>query len=111
MQSTCDYFASGTLELLSAGSVVLAIFHLAYDGGSVSGAVWTMDFLAATVTGESGASTGTAATQAQLKNAAGSAHLTGLTVGTSATDVIVNNTSIASGQNVTMNSATITHAA
>jgi hypothetical protein len=111
MHSTCDYFASGTLEILSAADVVLAIFHLAYDGGSVTGAVWTLDFLSTTVTGESGASGGTVATKAQIKNSAGAAHLTGLTVGLSATDVIVNNTSIASGQNLTMNSATVTHAA
>lgn len=111
MTATMTYFDNGTLELLSASNVVLAIFGLASPAGSVTGDVWTMAFDASTVTGESGAGAGTAATHAQIKNSGGSAHLTGLTVGTLGTDVIVNNTSIAAGQDVTMNSATITHAA
>lgn len=110
MTATRDYFANGTLELLSAGDVVLAIFGLSSGGGSISGAVWTITFDAGTVQGESGASTGTAATKAQIKTSGGSAHLTALTVGTSGTDVVLNNTSIASGQDVTISSATITHA-
>lgn len=110
MTATRDYFANGTLEILSAGDVVLAIFGLSTGGGSVASGVWTLAFDSSTVTGESGASTGTVATKAQIKTAGGSAHLTGLTVGLSGTDVIVDNTSIASGQSVAMNSATITHA-
>lgn len=110
MQATCDYFADGTLELLSAGDVVLAIFELASDGGSVAGAVWTIEFDADTVNGESAAGSGTVATKAQIKTSGGSAHLTGLTVGTSGTDVVLNNASIADGQEVTLTSATITHA-
>ncbi len=110
MTATRDYFANGTLEILSAADVVLAIFGLSSGGGSVTTGVWTITFDSNTVTGESGAGTGTAATKAQIKNSGGSAHLTGLTVGLSASDVIVDNTSIASGQSVVMNSATITHA-
>jgi hypothetical protein len=110
MTATRDYFANGTLELLSAGDVVLAIFGLSTGGGSVASGVWTITFDSNTVTGEAGASSGTAATKAQIKNSGGSAHLTGLTVGLSGTDVIVDNTSIAASQDIVMNSATITHA-
>lgn len=110
MTATRDAVADGTLEILSAGSTVLAIFGLSSGGGSISGGVWTLAFDAATVTGESGASTGTVATAARIKNSGGTARITGLTVGLSASDVIVDNTSIASGQSITMSSATITHA-
>lgn len=110
MTATRDYFANGTLELLSAGDVVLAIFGLSADAGDVAGAVWTLEFDSATVTGEAGAGAGTDATKAQIKTSGGSAHVTGLTVGESGTDVVLNNSNIASGQSVTLSSATITHA-
>ena len=80
--------------------------RIAASGGDISGAVWTLVFDASTV---SASGTGTAA-KAQVKTSGGSAHLTGLTVGTSGTDIVLENTSIASGQDVTLSSATITHA-
>ena len=71
--------------------------------------MWTLAFDFSTVA----ASAAGTANKAQIKRSAANgaaAHLTGLTVGTSGTDVILDNLSIASGQNVTLSSATITHA-
>lgn len=107
LDATRAYFANGTLEILTAGDVLLATFGLNALAGSVTGAVWTLGFDATTVQAVASG----AAAKAQIKTAGGLAHLTGLTVGTSAADLIVDNTNIATGQNVTINAATITHAA
>lgn len=54
--------------------------------------------------------TGTAAA-ARIRTASGGTDVvTGFTVGTSGTDIVLDNLSIAIGQQVTINSATITHA-
>lgn len=53
--------------------------------------------------------TGTAAA-ARIRDSNGVDIITGLTVGTSASDINLDSTSITSGQTVTINSATITHA-
>jgi hypothetical protein len=106
MTATRDQVANGTLEILTAADAVLATFGLDAVGGTISGAVWTLVFDASSVT--AGAS-GTAA-KAQIKNSGGTALITGLTVGTSGSDINLNNTSINSGQTVTLSSATITHA-
>lgn len=113
MTATRDYFANGTLELLSAADQVLAIFGLSADGGEVDGATWTLEFDATEISGEAAALTGTNAAKARVKTAGGAAHLTGLTVGLagSGADVIMTNTSISAGQEVGMISATFTHAA
>ena len=110
MTATRDAVADGTLEILSAADAVLAIFNLTLAGGTVSGAVWTLAFDAPTVTGEAAASTGTTATKAQIKDSGGTARITGLSVGTSGSAINLDNTNIASGQNVTLSSATFTHA-
>jgi hypothetical protein len=110
MTATRDVFANGTLELLSAGDVVLAIFGLDADAGSISNGVWTLEFDSTTVQGEAGASGGVDATKAQIKTSGGTARLTGLTVGTSGTDIVLDNNNIDQGQDVTLTSATITHA-
>ncbi|MDX0450699.1 hypothetical protein GOL37_27365 [Sinorhizobium medicae] len=107
MTATRDHFANGTLEILTAADAVLATFGLDAAGGTVSGAVWTLVFDNSTVA--AGAS-GTAA-KAQIKTGGGTAHLTGLTVGTSGSDINLDSVSITSGQNVTLSSATVTHAA
>ncbi len=109
MTATRDYFAGGTLEIMSAADVVLATFTLTGVGGSVATGVWALAFTASTVAAGDGGS-GTAATKAQIKNSGGSAHITGLTVGTTGADINLNNTSIATGQSVTLSSASITHA-
>lgn len=104
--ATRDYHANGTLEILTAADVVLATFGLDAAGGTISGAVWALVFDASSVTASG---TGTAA-KAQIKNSGGTAGITGLTVGTSGSDINLNNTSINSGQTVALLSATITHA-
>jgi hypothetical protein len=106
MTATRDYFANGTLEIMTSADAVLVTFGLDAAGGTVSSGVWTLVFDASTV---AAGATGTAA-KAQVKTSGGSAHLTGLTVGTSGQDINLNNTSITSGQNVTLSSATVTHA-
>lgn len=106
MTATRDYFADGTLEIMTSADAVLVTFGLSSGGGSVSGDTWTLAFDADTV---AATGTGTAA-KAQIKDSNGDAHLTGLTVGTSASDIILDNTSINTGQDVTMSSATIQHA-
>lgn len=52
--------------------------------------------------------TGTAA-EARFKDRDGANVITGLTVGTSGADVILDSVSITAGQTVTLNSATLTH--
>lgn len=101
-----DYHANGTLEILTAADAVLATFGLNASGGNIAGAVWTLVFDASTVTATG---TGTAA-KAQIKNSGGTAGITGLTVGLSASDIILDSVVITSGQNITLSSATITHA-
>lgn len=113
MTATRDDAASGILEIWTSGyATLLASFPLHTTGGDIAGAVWTLKF-----TGNAGALTvsaaaaGTAAA-ARVRNSGDTVTLVNnMTVGTSGTDVIVDNTNIASGQNVTCNSATITHAA
>lgn len=104
--ATRDAVANGSLEILTSGDSVLATFGLDAAGGTISGSVWTLVFDASTV---AASGTGTAA-KAQIKNSGGTARITGLTVGTSGSDINLDNTSINSGQNVTLSSATITHA-
>ena len=107
LQATMDHFANGSLEILTAADVLLASFGLDAAGGSVSGAVWTLEFDNDTVTATG---SGTAA-KAQIKTSGGSAHLTGLTVGAGTGDINLDSVSITAGQQVTLSSATITHAA
>jgi hypothetical protein len=106
MTATRDHFADGTLEIGTTGmAAVLATFGLAANGGSVANGVWTLAFDAGTV---QASGTGTAAA-ARLKTSGGTANLTGLTVGTSGSDINLDSTNITAGQNVTLSSGTITH--
>lgn len=106
MTATRDHFVSGTLRIMTAADVVLATFTLTSPGGTVSGAVWTLALVASTV-----AATGTGtANKAEIRTSGGVANLTGLTVGLSGSDINLDNLSINTGQNVTLNSAAITHA-
>lgn len=58
----------------------------------------------------SAASAGGTAAAARLRTGANVDIVTGLTVGTSGSDINLDSTNVSSGQNVTINSATITHA-
>lgn len=101
---------AGTLVIgtsaLSGATGVLATLTLSATPGTVSGGVLTLSGVPLSV---AASATGTAA-KAELRNNAGAAIVTGLTVGTSGSDINLNSTSISSGQTVTVTSGTITHA-
>lgn len=107
MTATRDQMAGGTLEILTSTNTVLATFTLSASGGTIANDVWTLTFVANTVTASA---TGTAAA-ARIRNSSNADMITGLTVGTTGTDITLDNLSIAAGQNIIINSATITHAA
>ena len=98
---------SGTLEIGTAGmATVLATFTLTTAGGIVATDIWTLAFLASTV---AAGNTGVAAA-AQIKDSGGTALVTGLTVGVTAEDIVLDSSNITSGQNVTLTAATMQHA-
>ena len=103
--------AAGKLEIGTAGMAsVLATITLGYSGsstGTVSGAVLTLAGFPRSDT--SADNSGTAAA-ARIRTSANADVITGLTVGTSGSDINLDSTSITAGQTVTINSATITHA-
>jgi hypothetical protein len=97
---------AGKLEIgTSAMGSVLATFTLANPAGTVTGDELAFDFVADSV---NAANTGTAAA-ARMRTSANADVVTGLTVGTSGTDIVLNSTSITSGQQVTVVSAVVTH--
>jgi len=55
------------------------------------------------------ASAGGTAVSARFKDSSGNVIINNLTVGTSATDIVLNSTAISSGQTVTITSGVITH--
>lgn len=103
---------SGKLKLFSAADALLATFTLASTAGTVSGAVLTLsdanggsDGILSTTASAAGT-----ATKASITTSGDVDVITGLTVGTSSTDLVLDNNVLASGQAITINSATITHA-
>lgn len=100
--------ASGKLEIGTAGMAsVLATFSLVNPAGTTGSGILTFDFdpdISATA-----GNSGTAAA-ARIRTGADVDIITGLTVGTGGTDVILDSTSITSGQTVTITTAAITHA-
>jgi len=90
---------------LSGATGVLAEIPLDDPCGVVSGQVLTLSGtpLSATASG-----TGTAA-KAELRDSDDNVIVSGLTVGTSGTDIVVNSTSITTGQTVQITAGTITH--
>lgn len=103
--------AGGTGQLvigtsaLSGATGVLATLTLASPSVSISGGVATLLGVPLTV---NASATGTAA-KAEFRNSAGTAIITGLTVGTSGSDVNLSTTSLVSGSPVTITAGTITH--
>jgi len=98
--------AAGTLEIgTTAFGALLVSITLADPCGTVATNVLTFSGMP-----KSGVASGTGtAAAARFKDSTGTIVADGLTVGTSGTDVIIDNVSIASGQTVNLNSATITH--
>lgn len=99
---------NGKLEIGTTGmATVCATITLNKPSGTVSGSVLTYSGFPKTVA----ASATCTAAAARIRDSNNVDIVTGLTVGTSATDIILDNTSINSGQNVTINaSPTFTHA-
>ena len=111
MQATADKIdegaSPGKLKIYTAADLLLTTHTLTDPCGSVSGAVLTLDFdpdLSA-VAGNSGT-----AAKATITDSDDEVMVSGLTVGTSAADVILDSVSITAGQTVTLATGTITHA-
>ena len=101
--------ATGVLEIGTAGMAsVLATITLNSTAGTASGGVLTFSGFPKSDT--SADNSGTAAA-ARIRTASGGTDIvTGLTVGTSGSDINLDSVNITAGQTVTINSATITHA-
>lgn len=101
----------GTTAKLEIGTASMAAILVTFNlnnpaaAGAASG-VLTLSGFPKT----SAASAGGTAAAARLRTGSNTDIVTGLTVGTSASDINLDSTNISSGQNVTINSATITHA-
>lgn len=98
---------AGKLKIRDGSNNILATITLTDPSGTVSNGVLTFDFdpdISTTATG-----TGTAA-NAIITDSNDVTVISGLTVGTSGTDIVLDSTSITSGQTVTITAGTITHA-
>lgn len=102
--------AAGKLEIGTAGmATVLATITLGYPGTSTGTIATGVLSLAGFPREIAAAAAGTAAA-ARIRTSANADVITGLTVGTSGTDIIIDNTSIAIGQTVrVLATPTITH--
>lgn len=101
--------AAGTLEIGTTGmGSVLAILTLADPCGSAASGVLTFDF-DPDISDASANASGTAA-EARIKDSDGTVIISGLTVGTSGTDIVLDSVSITAEQTVTLTTGTITHA-
>lgn len=112
LQAVVDALGSGALlvigtSALSGATGVLASVPFASPAFTVAGGVMTAASLPRTITATAA---GTAA-KAELRTSGGTVIASGLTVGTSGTDVIINATSISVGQTVQVTVGAITHAA
>ena len=99
----------GTVEIGTTGmGTVLAVLTLADPCGTAASGVLTLDF-DPDISDTSANATGTAAS-AQIKDSNGTVIISGLTVGLSAADFIMDSVSITAGQTVMLTTGTITHA-
>jgi hypothetical protein len=99
---------AGVLQIgTTSMGTVLAEITLNDPCGTVSGAVLTFSGFPKSDT--SANASGTAAA-ARIRDSDGNDVITGLTVGTSGTDITLDSVSITAGQTVTLSSASITHA-
>ena len=98
----------GVLQIGTTGmGTVLAEITLADPSGSIASGVLTLSGFPRSDT--SANATGTAAA-ARIRDSNNVDVITGLTVGTSSADIILDSVGITAGQTVTINSASITHA-
>lgn len=104
--------ANGKLKLWSAADALLATFTLAATAGTVSGSVLTLSDANGTTAGilNTTASAAGTATKASITTSADVDVITNtLTVGTSGTDLVLDNNVLTLGQAITITSGTITH--
>lgn len=101
--SSAAALAAGTLEILDSGGAILVSVGLGTP--TSSGATTTMGGFPKTVTASA---TGTAAS-ARYRTSAAANWKTGMSVGVSATDVVMTTLSVVSGQSITISSATLAH--
>ena len=102
--ATAGSLVIGT-SALSGATGVLATIALTTTAFTLSGGVLTVHGLPLSAVASAA---GTAA-KAEIRNNAGTVIVSGLTVGTSATDIIVGTTTFSSGLTVTVTAGTITH--
>ena len=103
-----DGGGAGYIEICSdAYASVLATITLSDPCGSVSAGVLTLTMPKSDTNADN---TGTAAI-ARIKDSTGTICVSGLTVGTSGTDIVLTSTAITTGDTVTLTAATLTHAA
>lgn len=109
MNAVIEHIDAGTGAanlIITDGSATLVTIPLADPSFTESGGVITMQGVP-----RSGDATATGtATAARIEAGGGTAVVTGLTVGTSGAEINLNSVAISSGQTVTLNSGTITHA-
>lgn len=99
--------AAGKLKIYTAAyATLIAEFTLSDPCGTVAAGVLTFSGMPKSTTGINGG--GTAAI-ARLTDSTDAMVAEGLTVGLAASDIIIDNTSIAAGQTININSAAITH--
>lgn len=99
---------AGKLKIGTAGMAsVLATLTLTDPCGSVSGDVLTFDF-DPDISDTSADNTGTAAA-ATITDSDDNVIISGLTVGTSGTNIVLDSVSITAGQTVTITAGTLTH--
>lgn len=103
-QSSYATLVIGT-SALSGATGVLGTITLPKPSATVTSAVLTLAGVPLTCTA---AATGTAA-KAELRDSATTVWVSGLTVGISSADIIINSVAISSGQTIQLNSGTITH--
>jgi len=104
--------ASAKLKIYhSDGTTVCATFTLSATtaDSTVSGNVLTIKFTGNSASQTVAASAACTATSARITTSADVDVVTAFTVGTSGSDINLNNTSIASGQNVSITAAALTH--
>lgn len=101
--------SAGKLKIRDSSNVVLATLTLADpSAAAASGGVLTFDF-DPDISDTSADATGTAA-NAIITDSDDTTVISGLTVGVSGTDIVVDSVSITAGQTVTITAGTITHA-
>lgn len=101
---------TGFLNIYTAGSTtLLASIPLANPAGTVTGGVLTFSGTPLTESSANASGTAAAANVTTAINGGGTVVISGLTVSSTAGDIVLSSTNIVAGQPVTITSASITH--